>query len=304
MQTISGQSCQSAPPRAKKSIRLKTSRHCECCGKEYHPSHGKQIVCSLSCSGRLNNHRRTGLFHREKCAACHAIVGMSGTMSGELVGWDKSLVSVFRKKNGLKTWTASQSGRFGNKSAEKELTKWMVDAFNGEWQGVVDNYWTRCTQVVIARMCDPEMRGRSNQMVSYYLTINESRKRAALNANNRHHSLKNNSDYKVKTKLRNHIARVCRRSKTGKTRRTIDYLGCDINHARRHIQKQFKRGMEWDNHGIVWEIDHIVPMSHFDLQREDQRLIVNHFTNLRPEFKQYNREKGDRMIGQHQLCMI
>jgi len=64
---------------------------------------------------------------------------------------------------------------------------------------------------------------------------------------------------------------------------------------------QFKEGMTWDNHGVVWEIDHIIPLAAFDLTRKDQQMLANHYTNLRPLWKALNRLKADKIVVTHQL---
>lgn len=75
-------------------------------------------------------------------------------------------------------------------------------------------------------------------------------------------------------------------------------------HARKHIEKQFKRGMHWNNHGTVWHIDHIIPLSKFDLTDPMQRKRANHFTNLQPLYVHENMSKGARITQPHQLALL
>jgi hypothetical protein len=56
-----------------------------------------------------------------------------------------------------------------------------------------------------------------------------------------------------------------------------------------HLESQFKEGMSWSNYGKQkdnrldsWEIDHIIPISTFDLTDEDQQRKCWHYTNLQP----------------------
>lgn len=37
----------------------------------------------------------------------------------------------------------------------------------------------------------------------------------------------------------------------------------DVNDLKFHLEKQFKRGMAWDNYGTYWHIDHRIPVSFF-----------------------------------------
>ena len=49
--------------------------------------------------------------------------------------------------------------------------------------------------------------------------------------------------------------------KGGKELHTVEYLCCTIAEFKAHIEKQFKEGMSWDNHG-EWHIDHIIPIKY------------------------------------------
>jgi len=43
--------------------------------------------------------------------------------------------------------------------------------------------------------------------------------------------------------------------------------------------------MTWENHGEIWEIDHIKPCNSFDLTDIEQQKQCFHYTNLQPLFK-------------------
>lgn len=77
-----------------------------------------------------------------------------------------------------------------------------------------------------------------------------------------------------------------------RSRRSLSWLGCSPADFRAHIEAQFRPGMTWENRGVVWEIDHIKPVCAFDLTDPAERLLVNHFTNLRPVWPEENRKKG------------
>lgn len=60
--------------------------------------------------------------------------------------------------------------------------------------------------------------------------------------------------------------------------------------------------MNWDNHGEIWEIDHIKPCDSFNLTDIEQQKQCFHYTNTQPLFKTtdiagsfgYNDEIGNR----------
>ena len=67
---------------------------------------------------------------------------------------------------------------------------------------------------------------------------------------------------------------------------------------RDHIEKQFKPGMTWENHG-EWHVDHITPNKYegegeITLEMTKARL---HYTNTRPLWADKNIAKGNRFIG-------
>lgn len=68
----------------------------------------------------------------------------------------------------------------------------------------------------------------------------------------------------------------------------------------RHIESKFKKGMYWNNYGSHWHIDHIVPLSRFDLSDPYQAKLANHWTNLQPLEASRNMEKSDRIDGEVQ----
>ena len=70
-----------------------------------------------------------------------------------------------------------------------------------------------------------------------------------------------------------------------------EILGCDWEYFVYHIEKQFKKGMNWDNRD-QWHLDHIVPLS--TAQTEDEVIALNHCTNIRPEWAKDNLSKGGK----------
>jgi hypothetical protein len=101
----------------------------------------------------------------------------------------------------------------------------------------------------------------------------------------------------IQYRLRNNLrARVREALKTGgrKCAGTMELLGCSIAVARVHIERQFARGMTWDNYGTLWQIDHIRPIVAFDLTQPEQQKIAFNYLNLRPLSTKHNLAKGGR----------
>ena len=75
-------------------------------------------------------------------------------------------------------------------------------------------------------------------------------------------------------------------------------LGCSIEELKVHLEKQFQKGMTWGNWSATgWHIDHIVPLSSFDLTDRDQFLKACHYSNLQPMWAKANLSKKNRRDG-------
>jgi hypothetical protein len=109
---------------------------------------------------------------------------------------------------------------------------------------------------------------------------------------------------KTRRLLRNQISRMCFHMRMQRDMRTEKYVGCSFEEAKCRIESQFTRGMTWENYGSFWTLDHIVPLSSFDLTDARQRMIVNHISNLRPLNAKENIRKGNKIPDAHQFDLI
>jgi hypothetical protein len=75
------------------------------------------------------------------------------------------------------------------------------------------------------------------------------------------------------------------KGKNNKYKPTLKLLGCSIKKFKLYLESQFKPEMTWENHGDIWEIDHIKSCASFDLTDIEQQQECFHYTNLQPLFK-------------------
>ncbi len=75
-----------------------------------------------------------------------------------------------------------------------------------------------------------------------------------------------------------------------KSDRTMTLIGCTVEELRAWLQRQWKRGMTWDNLGS-WHIDHVIPCYYFDLSNPYQQRTCFHFHNLQPLWARENLQK-------------
>lgn len=107
----------------------------------------------------------------------------------------------------------------------------------------------------------------------------------------------NDPIYKLVENIRRRVQEILKQgwSKSGKSR---DLTGCSPDKLRTHLESLFGPHMDWDNQGgkTGWQIDHIIPISSFDLSDPEQQKACFHYTNLQPLWAFHNLEKGDKII--------
>lgn len=105
----------------------------------------------------------------------------------------------------------------------------------------------------------------------------------------------NDANFKKSLSLRNRLYAAIRSEQISGT--IIDELGCSIAFFKHYIAAKFSPGMTWENWGIVtWHLDHIKPLSSFDLTNRSQYLEACHYTNYQPLWAEENRAKRTRTL--------
>jgi len=79
------------------------------------------------------------------------------------------------------------------------------------------------------------------------------------------------------------------------TKDTIKLIGCDMETLKRHLGRQFKKGMTWKNNTKSgWHIDHKIPLA--SAKTEEELLILCHYTNLQPLWAKENLSKNNKIL--------
>jgi len=106
----------------------------------------------------------------------------------------------------------------------------------------------------------------------------------------------NARDRRVRSNLSNRIRAVMKRQGRAKNAPTLRFLGCTVKQLRERIESMFDSRMSWENYGLYgWHIDHIIPMSAFDLNKPDHRDLCCNYLNLRPLWWDENLSKHDHV---------
>jgi hypothetical protein len=102
-----------------------------------------------------------------------------------------------------------------------------------------------------------------------------------------------NNEFRCIQSLRARFLIALRAEKITKRGSFSKSLGYSMSELVAHIERQFTKGMSWDNHG-EWHIDHITPISVLVRDGITDPAVVNCLSNLRPLWAKENISKGSR----------
>jgi hypothetical protein len=101
----------------------------------------------------------------------------------------------------------------------------------------------------------------------------------------RNKKIENDPLYKLRLRISTDICNRLKKFLTSKKSQTIKYLGCSFDQYKIYLESSFTPEMSWENWGNIWEIDHITPVSSFDLTQEENIYKAFNYQNTQPLFK-------------------
>lgn len=102
---------------------------------------------------------------------------------------------------------------------------------------------------------------------------------------------KNDINYRISCRLRSRLSDA-RRNKNGSA---VTELGCSLEwFIAEYIPSLWKSNMTWENYG-KWHLDHIKPLTSFNLTDREQFLKASYYTNYQPLWAQENLSKGKKV---------
>jgi hypothetical protein len=125
---------------------------------------------------------------------------------------------------------------------------------------------------------------KQKALSEYYQTTYNAvrRQRMSEDVNRRLIRAQRNYIYKCLTKFKN--------KKLG----SLQYLHCSLSQLKMWLEFQFTDDMSWENYGDVWTVDHVLPLSRFDLTNDKEQYIAFDWKNLQPS--KTNFSKSDKLL--------
>lgn len=99
---------------------------------------------------------------------------------------------------------------------------------------------------------------------------------------------KTNQQYKIKSNICSSLRHFLKGE-----RKTLHSIGCSFEQLKIWITYNFDSTMTWEQ--MSWQVDHVIPLSFFDLTNTYEYKIACHWTNIRPLSRTKNQLKCDKI---------
>lgn len=257
---------------------------CIQCGTRFKPKRGSLgKFCTMACT--YENQKAEKINGRSSyfnCCKCHALLGFGIVKSSQFVRKDKGNIARSLKVAEIARYEPDGGSWQVSAAILRRKEKEWQDAWMSEYNPSFPDWMSVATKYMNNKVsCDYQKRMHRESGVG--------------------------SLFRMKKIIRTRVYNYIKKSTNAKPRiknRTTEMLGCSIQEMKNHLQKQFVRGMTWENHGTHWHVDHIIPLSEFDFTNSIQAALATHYTNLQPLWAKDNLMKSDRITQTHQLQFL
>ena len=102
--------------------------------------------------------------------------------------------------------------------------------------------------------------------------------------------------FRLKVALRDRVRKALKLSRINRMFSITKDVNGSLEEVMSYLTSKLEEGMTWDNYGFgqgKWTIDHIIPLSHFNLEERKEYLIASNYRNLQPMWFVDNSKKND-----------
>jgi len=261
------------------------------------------------------------------CCKCHALLGFGVGVSSRLLGKDKSPVADGIRASGIKRYIPQGGSWQVSAAILRRKEKAWQDAWMDEYDFKFPEWKKSDFFSQYDLMSDEErkVKNRKNiearqscplRLQSYKDNSKKWRQqnKEDLRAKHKewmksdkgkelHRKYRKYPFNKIKHNLRRRMSDFLKKARAEKVS-VSRLIGCSSLEFKQHIEKQFRRGMTWDNYGTHWHVDHILPCASFDHTNKKQIAQCWHYTNLRPLRAMENMLKSDTITEPQMMLLI
>lgn len=275
-------------------IELSGYRYCEFCGEIKELTSFKKI--------KSGNKGRT-----RKCKTCSNIRAKELNNLRKVKATDFQLNNIYRvcgcckKRKLLKDFYQSLISKYGRGNVCKDCKKEQAKTYSLNNPGKIKEYNKKKYRKNkdIKRQIDKEYyienKDKIKSRIKEYRSNPETKEKR-----NKREKIRREEDlnYKINCNLRGRLRHIVRNRNTVIQGTTEELLGCAIDFFIQYIENLFKENMSWHNYGLYgWHLDHIIPLSSFDLTNIEEQKIAFHYTNIQPLWAKDNLRKGSKING-------
>ena len=150
---------------------------------------------------------------------------------------------------------------------EKLPHEFFLSSINDDGLGV---YCKECQKILAKEYMTPEKKKRQIEQARKWVVNNPEKFKEYFKKST---ALKHN-------KIRSNLCNTTREKTNIKCP-----IGIKSKELKTYIETLFTPEMTWDNYGTIWEVRRLKKISEFDLTKESDCLLVNHYLNLKPTLK-------------------
>lgn len=104
---------------------------------------------------------------------------------------------------------------------------------------------------------------------------------------------RNDINFRMAGRLRTSLC-LALQGKT-KSQSALKLLGCSLESFKLYLESKWETGMSWENYSRDgWNVDHIMPVSIFDLSNREHQRRCFHYSNMQPMWAEENRAKSNK----------
>lgn len=159
------------------------------------------------------------------------------------------------------------------------------------------NYMKKWNEINRAHVLEYRERTKESKILTQKIYYQKNKKKCQQRNDKRHKQrVKEDPLYLLASSARAQVRHGLKMVGTVKTQKSNKYLGISYEKLKTYLEKKFKKGMTWQNHGIgkdKWNIDHIIPLA--SAKTEEEMIVLLHYRNLQPLWSTENLKKWKKI---------